>query len=86
LTGLKKAVFSSLNMIRVYTRKDGIVSQKPLLLKRGVTVAELAGKIHRDFAEKMKYARVWGRSVKVQGERVGPEHILEDGDVVELKI
>jgi ribosome-interacting GTPase 1 len=59
LTGLKKAVFSSLNMIRVYTRKDGIVSQKPLLLKRGVTVAELAGKIHRDFAEKMKYARVW---------------------------
>ncbi|MDT7877419.1 MAG: TGS domain-containing protein [Candidatus Caldarchaeales archaeon] len=86
LTGLKKAVFSSLNMIRVYTRKDGIVSQKPLLLKRGVTVAELAGKIHRDFAERMKYARVWGRSVKVQGERVGPEHILEDGDVVELKI
>ncbi len=84
--GLRRTIFATLDMIRVYTKKDGGVSSKPLLLRRGVTVGELAEKIHRDFAERMKYARVWGRSVKVQGERVGPDHALEDGDIVELRL
>lgn len=82
---LKRQIFNSLDMIRVYTRKDGMVSAKPLLLKRGATVRHLAEKIHREFAETLRYARVWGPSAKVQGERVGGEHVLQDGDIVEIK-
>jgi small GTP-binding protein len=82
---LKKFLFESLEMIRVYTQKDGQPSPKPLLLPRGTTVQELAEIIHRDLAKNMKYARVWGRSVKIQGQRVGPEFVLEDGDLIEIK-
>lgn len=83
---VKEKIFKSLDMIRVYTRKDGIISEKPLLLKRGATVLQLAEKIHREFALALKYARVWGPSAKVQGEKVGRGHVLEDGDVVEIKV
>ena len=86
LEELKRGIFDSLSLIRVYTRKDGMRSDKPLILPRSSTVRDLAELIHRDFARKMKYAKVWGRSVKVQGQRVGPDHVLEDGDVVELRI
>jgi len=86
LEDLKRQIFNSLDLIRVYTRKAGITSDKPIILPRNSTIRDLAERIHRDFAEKMKYARVWGASVKVQGQRVGPDHVLEDGDVVEIKI
>ena len=86
LEALKREIFSSLSLIRVYTRKDGVKSDKPLTLPRNSTVRDLAELIHRDFARRMRYARVWGRSVKVQGQKVGPDHVLEDGDVVELRI
>lgn len=86
LEDLKRQIFNSLDLIRVYTRKAGITSDKPIILPRNSTIRDLAEIIHRDFAEKMKYARVWGASVKVQGQRVGPDHVLEDGDIVEIKI
>jgi ribosome-interacting GTPase 1 len=86
LEDLKRQIFNSLDLIRVYTRKAGITSDKPIILPRNSTIRDLAEIIHRDFAEKMKYAKVWGSSVKVQGQRVGPDHVLEDGDIVEIKI
>lgn len=84
LNDLKEKIFRTLDLIRVYTRKDGVVSPKPIVVKRGATVKELAEQIHREMAERMKYARVWGTSVKVQGQQVGPDHILQDGDRVEI--
>jgi len=86
LSELRRAIFGSLDLIRVYTRKDGVVSDRPLAVRRGSTVRNLAELIHKEFAEKMRYARVWGRSVKIQGQRVGPDHVLEDGDTVEIYI
>lgn len=82
---LMRTLFESLELIRVYTQKDGQPSPKPLLLSRGTTVQELAEIIHKDLARNMKYARVWGKSVKIQGGRVGPDFILEDGDLVEIR-
>jgi ribosome-interacting GTPase 1 len=45
---------------------------------------DLAKKIHKDFAKNFRYARVWGKSVKFPGQRVGADHVLEDGDIVEI--
>jgi ribosome-interacting GTPase 1 len=35
-------------------------------------------------ARTLKYARVWGPSVSADGQQVGREHRLADGDVLEL--
>ncbi|HID05158.1 MAG TPA: TGS domain-containing protein, partial [Aigarchaeota archaeon] len=83
---IKETMFKSLEIIRIYTQKDGVTSNKPIVLHRGATVLELAQAIHREFAEKLQYARVWGKSVKIQGQQVGPSHVLEDGDIVEIHI
>jgi len=80
-----KKIVELLDLIRVYTKQPkGEPSSKPLILRRGATVLDVAKSIHSDLASKFKYARVWGKSVKFPGERVGPNHALEDGDVVEI--
>ena len=84
ITMLKEIIFKKLGLIRIYTQKDGIKAEKPIVVERGCTVKEVARIIHRELAERMRYARVWGKSVKIQGQQVGPEHVLEDGDVIEI--
>ncbi len=84
LESLKERILESLQLIRVYTQKNGVVANEPIVVRKGTTVKELAEIIHREMAEKMRYARVWGKSVKLQGQQVGPDHELEDGDVVEI--
>jgi ribosome-interacting GTPase 1 len=58
--------------------------ERPFVLKRGSTVAELARKIHRDFYDKLKSARVWGSST-FEGQMVQRDYELKDGDIVEFK-
>lgn len=84
LEDLKEKIFKSLRLIRVYTQKDGVVSRKPIVMNENSTVRELAERIHKDLARNMRYARIWGRSVRIQGQQVGSEHILQDGDIVEI--
>lgn len=82
---IKRTIFNLLDVIRVYTKEPmEEPSKEPMILKRGSTVLDVAKKLHSELAEKLKYARVWGKSVKYQGQRVGPDHVLEDGDIVEL--
>jgi len=45
---------------------------------------DVAKSIHSEIAKNFKYARVWGKSVRLDGERVGSEHVVEDGDIVEI--
>lgn len=84
LEELKRLIFESLGLIRVYTQKDGVVARKPIVVPSGTTVGQLAYLIHKELAEGFKYAKVWGRSVKVQGQRVGADHVLQDKDLVEI--
>lgn len=84
LEELKEKIFKVLRLIRVYTRKEGVVSDKPVVIYENATVRDLAERIHRELAMRMKYARVWGKSVRIQGQQVGPDHVLRDGDVVEV--
>ena len=62
-----------------------LVVTAPFVLKRGSTVGELAGKVHKDFQEKLKWAKVWGSGV-YDGQLVNRDYVLHDGDVVELHI
>ncbi len=84
---LKQTLFTSLEIIRVYTKAPGKEQDlsSPFVLKRGSKLEDLASKIHKDFLEKLKYARVWGKHV-YDGQMVQRGHVLQDGDVVELHL
>ena len=50
---------------------------------RGGTLQDVAELVHRDFADKLKSARVWGSQVH-DGTTVKGDYVLHDKDVVEL--
>jgi ribosome-interacting GTPase 1 len=88
--GLEKlAPFLSraLEIVRVYTKSPGKPADmdKPFTLRRGDTVLDVARLVHREIARELKFARIWGNSV-FDGQQTGPEHLVEDGDVVELHL
>jgi ribosome-interacting GTPase 1 len=78
-------LFSHLGILRVYTKSPGKAAERnrPFTLRAGQTVADVARLVHQDLARSLKYARVWGKS-GFDGQQVGREHALADGDVVEL--
>jgi len=84
---LKNILVDKLQIIRVYSKAPGKEPDltAPFVLKRGSTVEDFAGKVHKDFVDKLKIAKVWGDSV-FDGQMVQRDYILRDGDVVELHI
>ena len=85
LEDLKLAIFRLLEIIRVYTKTPG---QKPdmddpIVLPIGSTLADAATEVHKDFAANLKFARIWG-SGKHDGVMAKRDHILQDGDIIEL--
>jgi ribosome-interacting GTPase 1 len=84
---LKQAVFERLEIVRVYSRAPGKEPDftAPFIMKKGGTVEEFAGKVHQDFVKKLKTARIWGEGV-YDGQMVRRDHVLHDGDIVELHI
>lgn len=87
LKELKKKVYEELNIIRVYTKEPGKSADMtdPIVLKRGSMLMDAARVIHKDFAYKLKYAKMWGSS-KFNGQQVDRNHPLEDGDIVEFHL
>ncbi len=85
LEKLKKDVFNLLDKILIFTKKPGKNADKkePLLLKKGATIEDVARLLHKDFARKLKYARVWG-SAKFPGQRVSRGYELKSWDIVEI--
>ena len=83
---MRRAVFERLEIIRVYSKPPGSEPDlsAPFVLEKGSTVETFAAKVHRDFLETLKTARIWGEGV-YDGQMVGRDHVLQDGDVVELR-
>lgn len=84
---LRKGLFLSLSAVRVYTKVPGKKPDmsKPFIVVRGTTVLDLAGQIHKDIKENLRFARIWGHA-RFDGQVVGKDHVLEDGDIIELHI
>jgi len=87
LEALRRAVFGLLHVVRVYSKIPGKKAEKdsPFTLKVGSTVMDMAKAVHKDFSEKLQYARVWNAS-GLDGLRVNRDYVLADEDVVELHI
>ncbi len=88
LDGLAEELFDLLHIIRIYSKEPGKPADMdaPFTVPFGTTVLEFAGIVHKDFAEHLKAARMWGESAKFDGQVVQKDHILQDGDILELSI
>ena len=82
---LRNTIYESLGMIRVYTKSLGKPAdyKDPYTIPVNGTVEEVALQVHRELAEKLKFAKVWGESAH-DGQSVGREHHLCDKDLIEL--
>lgn len=86
LERLKQGLYDLLEIMKIYTKRH---HRKPdlenaMVVHMGATVGDIARKIHKDFVEDFDHAKVWGKSVQFDGQQVGFEHELVDGDIVEI--
>lgn len=84
LDALKEAIWRLTGLVRVYLRHQGKTDEEPLALEPGATVADVASEIHNTLAAQFRGARLWGPSARFDGQLVGREHQVQDGDTVEI--
>lgn len=86
LAGLPAELVRWLRIVRVYTKHPGARAdlEKPYTLFEGATVGELCARIHKDFADRLAFARLWrGPAGPLTVSRGEPLH---DRDVLELHL
>jgi ribosome-interacting GTPase 1 len=85
LAEIARRTFEAFGIMRVYTKQPGKPrdDSAPFALPVGATVGDLAERIHKDLAETMTFARVWGTSA-FDGQAVQKDHVLAEGDIVEI--
>tara|TARA_Y100000034_G_scaffold95112_2_gene115405 strand:+ start:7722 stop:8846 length:1125 start_codon:yes stop_codon:yes gene_type:complete len=88
LKKLKDLIFKKLNLIRLYCKEVGKPADldEPIIMKKGTTIGDFCSKLHRDFINKFRFAKVWGSS-KFPGQEFRKlNRELHDKDVVEIHL
>ena len=87
LARLRRTVFHALRIVRVYTKMPGKKPDmtEPYTLPEGSTALDAVGTVHREFVDRLKYVRIWG-SGRFDGQQVPADHVLADGDIVEIHL
>lgn len=88
IEALKEGIYNSLGFISIYTKEVGKEADMgvPLIMQKPCHVRDVCHKLHKDFVAKFKFARIFGRSAKFPGQRLGLDHQLLDKDIVEVHI
>jgi ribosome-interacting GTPase 1 len=76
----------TIDLMRVYMKPRGEEAdlKDPLIIRTGSTVLNVCDTVHRDIKRKFRFARIWGESAKFPGQSVGFEHILQEGDIIQI--
>jgi hypothetical protein len=82
---LPQKIFEALSVLRVYTKAPGKKPDRdqPYTLPVGSTVIDVAEAVHRDIAQNLRFARIWGAK-KHDGQQVKQDHVVSDEDIIEL--
>ncbi len=83
---IPRMLFQWLKIVRVYTKVPGEKADtgRPYTVFSGQTVSDICALIHKDFFEKLRFARLWrGRDAPVV---VSRNELVQDGDILELHI
>ena len=86
---LKNLVFKKLEFIRVFCKEVGKKADMgvPLIMRKGNRLSDVCSKLHKDFVNRFKFVRIWGKSVKFPGMVLRKlEHVVEDNDIVEIHL
>jgi small GTP-binding protein len=88
IQNLKSLIFKKLGLISIFMKEPGKETDKnePLIMKQGCIISDVCKKLHRTFISRFKFARIWGKSAKFNGQRVMLSYKLQNNDVVELHI
>lgn len=84
LAALSERIWRLTGLIRVFLRNNGEVEQEPLALTPPATVTDVADAVPHDLAASFTGARLWGPSARFDGQRVGRDQPVQDGDIVEI--
>ena len=86
IDALKEAIYHKLDFIRIYMRpKRGEIDyREPMIIRNGSTVADVCNKVHRNMIKDFRFAQIWGKSAKFNGQKVGLDHVLSDEDILTL--
>jgi len=84
LVAFKEAVWKLTGLIRVYLRHNKHVDEEPLAMEPGASIIDVATKVHKELAATFRGARIWGPSARFDGQQVGRDHLVQDGDSVEI--
>jgi ribosome-interacting GTPase 1 len=84
LDRLKELIFEELDLIKLYMKPRGEEPDfdEPLIIRNGSTIEDVSDKVHRKLKDELRYTRVWGRSVKFGGQKVGLTHRPMDEDII----
>ncbi|MHA2327589.1 MAG: GTPase [Candidatus Hodarchaeales archaeon] len=82
--GIEEIIFSRLNKIRIFTRKpNGDIADRPIILNTGSSVENAVEVLSKKMLKYFRFTRIWG-SANFDGEKVGLERVLHDGDVIQI--
>jgi len=84
LDTLRDEIWKLTGLIRVFLRRPGHDEAEPQPLRPSATVADVARTIHHDVETACTGARIWGPSSRFDAQRVGREHVVADGDTIEV--
>jgi small GTP-binding protein len=87
IDALKEAIYKKLDFIRIYMRpkRGGETDYKePMIIRKGSTVADVCNKVHRNMIKDFRFAQIWGKSAKFNGQKVGLDHVLIDEDILTI--
>jgi len=86
LLALRDAIWELTGLIRVFVRRPGEADSEALPLRPPATVADVARAIHHELEAACRGARIWGPSARFVAQRVGREHVVADGDTIEVLV
>lgn len=82
---LRYELFLKTGMMRIYLKEPGKKKQeKPMVLKEGATLREVAEQILKGFSSRVKITKITGPSSKFPNQKFGLKHIVKDKDIVEF--
>src|SRR6476659_1584667 len=86
LDALRAAVWELTRLVRVFVRRPGEEDAEPQALHPPATVVDVARTIHHELADACVGGRIWGPSARFDAQRVGRDHVVADGDVIEVLV
>jgi small GTP-binding protein len=84
LDALRAEIWKLTGLIRVFLRRPGHDEREPQPMRPSATVADVARTIHHEVEAVCTGARIWGPSARFDAQRVGREHVVADGDTIEV--